>query len=125
MCQLGECIKIEQIPEDKALLAYRMWGAGLASVVMNSTRSKWTLDKVVRAHANPTKNNFAGLYGFKSPRRRPITTGGYIAGTIKIWGNIAIHEFGYRASHARILKITKGWENLTKDWRYLSLDQAV
>jgi hypothetical protein len=109
MCQLGNVQKVVTVDKKDALVAYRAWGLNLSSLYQPHSKTKWQQGKVVRAHTAPTKKNAAGLYGFKAQdvRNRQYGTKS-IRGVIKVWGTVAIHEFGYRATHAEIVKITAG-----------------
>ncbi len=113
MCILGKVKKVVEVPQDKAILAYRSWNIGLQSTSSVRAKTKWRLGKVVRTHAKPTAINQYGLYCFTSPAaRKNGLWKTAMMGTIKIWGTVVFHESGYRASHAEIVKITKGKEYL-------------
>ncbi len=112
MCNLGKVKRIVEIPREKALLAYRAWKVGLQSLFRTRARTKWALGKVVRAQARPKETNRVGLHAFKDHRlrRRYYNGSSLILGTIKVWGTVIIHEYGYRATHAEIVRISKGKE---------------
>jgi hypothetical protein len=113
MCQLGNVEKVVKIDKKDALVAYRAWGFNLSSLYQPHSRTKWEEGKIVRSHAAPTKKNAAGLYGFKTQDSRNLQYGTKaIRGIIKVWGTVAIHEFGYRATRAEIVKITAGKKHL-------------
>ena len=61
---------------------------------------------------DPNKPN-EGIYAFKhfsyalhQSQRTPIMRQYRVFGTVRLWGNIVEHEFGYRAEFARIVRIT-------------------
>ena len=120
MCNLGKVVKVVEVPQEKALTAYRCWGAGLESLFMPKTKTKWRLGRVVRANSAPTKTNYCGLYGFKTVelRRNGFRTNPkQVQGEIKIWGTVVFHEKGYRSTHAEIVKITKGKQLVDVSYR--------
>lgn len=114
MCFIGKALRTITVSEDKPLMGYRAWNYGLASPY-TWRKSVWTLKKTAKAHAKPTLNGETGLYCFKTSqalRSRTRWGPNPIHGIIKIWGTVVVHEDGYRASHAAIVRITKGKEHL-------------
>jgi hypothetical protein len=114
MCYIGKALKTITVPQDKPLIGYRAWNISLASP-FTFRKTNWGLKKIAKAHSKPTLKGETGLYCFKTSqtlRSQTRYAPHPIHGIIHIWGTIVVHEYGYRASHATIVKITKGKENL-------------
>jgi hypothetical protein len=51
----------------------------------------------------PSWDHACGIYAAKTPADIHVFHGGTsIVGKVEMWGHVIEHEFGYRASHARI-----------------------
>lgn len=57
----------------------------------------------------PSWNHACGIYAAKIPADVHVFHGGpCIVGRVEMWGDVIEHEFGYRASHARITHVWVG-----------------
>lgn len=54
---------------------------------------------VIRGRATP-REHLCGIYAWDRPRTCDHNY--YVAGEVRLWGNVHIHEHGYRAEHAQI-----------------------
>lgn len=121
MCNLGEIVRKITVSESEPLVGYRAWKKLLRPLAIGAPA--WSPDGVTRADKTPAKNNTNGLYAFKSAKvyntqmMFPVTESSFawpITGTVEMWGTVVVHEFGYRASHARIKKIISGKEHVKR-----------
>lgn len=62
----------------------------------------------IAADGGPWSPHKQGLYAFSDVASlRQRWTGGLLAGTVSLWGNVALHERGYRAEYAQILALAR------------------
>ncbi len=76
----------------------------------------------------PSWDHVCGIYAVKHPGDVHIFHGGsWIIGRVEMWGDVVEHEYGYRASHARITKLWVGdpWRAERIDEAYPAVDVAV
>lgn len=75
--------------------------------------SRWPSEKFVAncplCDAVPSWDHVCGVYATKHPADVHIFHGGsWIIGRVEMWGAVIEHEYGYRASHARITHLWVG-----------------
>lgn len=76
----------------------------------------------------PSWDHVCGVYAVKRPGDVYVFHGGsWIIGRVEMWGDVVEHEYGYRASHARITKLWVGdpWRAERIDQAYPAVDVAV
>lgn len=76
----------------------------------------------------PSWDHACGIYAAKTPHDVHVFYGGAsIIGRVEMWGDVIEHEFGYRASHARITHLWVGDEWRAKRIKdaYPSVEVAV
>lgn len=123
MCVIGDFVEMRDVSADKPLTAYRFWRSGLKPLrARRKALPPWKLGKVKRAHMRPgpratcypigiapPRDAVAGLWAFnrmfraKIERRERIGERGGPIGKVRLWGRVAVHEYGYRAQYARIV----------------------
>lgn len=107
MCYLGSIIRIHSINQKNAILAFRSWKKNLKSQLFGMG---WSLNEITCCDEAPELTNSHGLYSFKTIQMRNKHMRYWhlpISGTIKIWGTVIEHAYGYRSSHALIVN-TRG-----------------
>lgn len=96
---------------DQYVLGWRSWnwdGSGLRGVY-----ARWPSDEFAAScpHCElaPSWDHACGIYAVKTAADIHVFHGGTsIVGMVEMWGYVIEHEFGYRASHARITQLWVG-----------------
>jgi hypothetical protein len=97
--------------------AHRFWALdskGYLTSVSVDRGTPWLPNAVRTAHTVPTSKDTLGLHAYKSPDfLRPAmssTVGDRVGvalvfGSVKVWGTIVEHRYGYRSTHAMVNEI--------------------
>lgn len=112
------------------VVGWRAWnwdGSNLRGV-----HSRWPSETFVATCTHcevvPSWDHVCGVYAAKRPADVHIFHGGsWIIGRVEMWGDVIEHEYGYRASHARITHLWVGdpWRAERIDAAYPTVDVAV
>lgn len=111
---MGPVVSLPHEETDQPIIAYRAWGVvnGLLSSVATSSQSWPRLrpfhavcakqERGIEAHEAPDEGCMCGIYAMRTVEAlvdtlhyRPM-----ILGRIALWGNVVVHEDGYRAEYA-------------------------
>lgn len=95
------------------LIGYRIWRVldnKLCGPYKLNSGGFWNISNVLEArcrkdHPAPASNCECGLYAFFDSKPLKIDEFNLVGGQIKAWGNIEIHEQGFRAQYASIQKL--------------------
>lgn len=112
------------------VVAWRAWNWD--GSYLRGVHSRWSSDtfEATCTHCEvvPSWDHVCGVYAAKRPSDVHIFHGGsWIIGRVEMWGNVIEHEYGYRASHARITHLWVGdpWRAERIDEAYPAVDVAV
>lgn len=85
------------------LVAYRVWLIKDSYLFSTSINKLWLPNEIIEGDVSS-----AGVHAYKSLEsaiRHYTSSPSFALGTVRLWGAIVEHEFGYRASYARLLSI--------------------
>ena len=102
MCQIGDPIAIIEVPKSKPLTGWREWsfhGGRLAGRFRN--QYTWKRLGENKAKGRIRLRGEHGLWAFFKAR----SVVGYKHGNIEAWGQVVIHQHGFRAEYARITRL--------------------
>jgi hypothetical protein len=110
MCKLGKFVKIIEISEQDALNGYRRWAKRRRDTFTplffsHIPGSDWVKGKTIASDRLPKQRNKNGLWCWSEKKKNDESYSSFTKGQIKIWGTIVVHEYGYRAQFAKIVKI--------------------
>ena len=105
MCMIGEFVKMQTVPRATPLTGWRTWRIGPAGS-LRSVFKGHTWRRVSHADKRPTSTPQHGLWAFKSQTAAKANGSPY--GRVELWGRVAVHTGGYRAEHARIIRVVFG-----------------
>lgn len=91
---------------------------------LRGVHSRWQSEEFeatcTRCEVVPGWDHVCGVYAVKRPGDVHVFHGGsWIIGRVEMWGDVVEHEYGYRASHARMTKLWVG-----DPWRAERIDEA-
>ena len=120
MCFSGTAT-IREVPEEEPMIGYRRFkvsddGSGLESIYWGSPN--W-LGGSVKANFVPGVENPYGLHAYLTPdgaRQLIRRDDAPVLAEVEAWGQVAVHDDGFRAEHMRIKRMTTtNYEPLTPE----------
>jgi len=101
----------EEFWSDQAAVGWRAWNWDGSS--LRGVYAQWPTQLLEAScpHCDvvPSWDHVCGIYAAKRPADVHVFHGGSsIVGRVELWGDVIEHEYGYRASHARITSLWVG-----------------
>jgi hypothetical protein len=90
------------------LTGFRYWNIFFDTILCSLNGSYVWVPGTFKADVTPATHNSHGVYSYKEKTNLPPNMGAdavYIPGQIDIWGEVILHERGYRSEYARITEL--------------------